>query len=305
MESFFARHTKQLSVRDDNLQQLWNQNKLAIHYPDRLDGSKSVDNDSKLPEEYPDKLPNGKRTNAKTAMGTLKELADSGGYVWVENRKYPGVAKVGKVNPQCIEIFSAQWTYNPEYSEREGTPAALKTVRIDEPRLIRVGEAIGLRAAKPRQGTIVRWHKCGTRLADLIEGNTPLPEWENLSTEQQEAACAEFLRYHEETHPLLRFLLLPVGRTLKDIDIYGLDKSGNEIFAQVTYYGPGVKKFDEKLKKLKQYANRDKDTKLIYFCDCDDVAEDDGVHYIPVKSGKNSVLSWIKRNSTYCKALFS
>lgn len=300
MKSFFIRHTERLSVRDEDLRQLWDQDKLAIHYPDRLDGDKSVDNDSKVPDDYP-----YKDTRARSAMRALKELADNGGYVWVESRIDPQIAKVGIVSPQDIEVFAAKWTHSAKYSGREGTKAALKVVRFDRKRSIRVGEAVGLRAGLPRQGTIVRWHKCGTRLADLIEGNEPRLQWEDLSTEQQEAACAEFLRYRGGNHPRLHFLLLPVGRTLKDVDIYGLDNSGSEVLAQVTYHKPGSKQFDEKLSRLKLYSNSHKDTKLVYFCNCGEPSDSGGVHLIPVREGEDSVLSWIKQNSVYSSALFT
>lgn len=304
MKSFFVRHTERLSVRDEDLQRLWSQNKLAIHYPDRLDGDKSVDNDSKLPEDYPNKNP-----NARSPMRALKELADNGGYVWVESRIEPQIAKVGIVSPQDIELFPATWTSNAKYREREDTKAILKAVKFNKKRTIRVGEAVGLRAGKPRQGTIVRWHKCGKRLADLVEGNDPRTEWENLSTEQQEAVCAEFLRHHGGHHGgehlRLDFLLLPVGRTLKDVDIYGLDASGSELFAQITYRKPDDGPFKDKLEKLTQYTNANRNTKLVFFCDCTDATKEKGVHFIPVDRGQDSVLNWVKRNPKYCDALFT
>jgi hypothetical protein len=143
------------------------------------------------------------------------------------------------------------------------------------------------------------------RLASLVEGFTPPPEWEDLSTEQQEAACAEFLRHHEGDHPRVEFLLLPVGRTLKDVDIYGLDPDGHKVLAQVTNREPGGKQFREKLEKLKEYANSDTDVKLVYFCRCEDVAEDDGVYYLPVENEKSGVMRWIKANPAYSTALFT
>lgn len=288
-----------MSVRDEDLQDLWNQNKIAIHYPDRLDGDKSIDNDSKTPDDYPSRDP-------KSAMRALRELADNGGYVWAESRVDKKKAKVGRVRAgQEIEIYCAKWTYSIDYPDREGTNAALKTLQLEDVRTVETNEAIGLRAGIPIQRTIARWHKCRTRLADLVEGNAPLQEWENLSTEQQEAVCAEFLRHHEGGHPSVEFLLLPVGRTLKDVDIYGLDSDGNKVLAQVTNYKSGDKQFREKLEKLKNYANDDNSIKLVYFCQCKDIVEDEGVHFIPVESEIAGVMSWIKANPVYGDALFT
>ena len=68
-------------------------------------------------------------------------------------------AKVGRVHPQDIKVRRAKWTYSADYPGREGTDAALKTVQFECVDTVETGEAIGLRAGRPRQGTIVRWHK--------------------------------------------------------------------------------------------------------------------------------------------------
>jgi hypothetical protein len=51
---------------------------------------------------------------------------------------------------------------------------------------------------------------------------------EMLSPKQWETICAEYLRATEEVRPLL----LAVGSTLKDIDIYGVNRDGVRILAQ-------------------------------------------------------------------------
>lgn len=211
------------------------------------------------------------------------------------------------MKPQEIKRHRGEWTSNPDCPAREGTEAVLKTVQldIDTVQLVETGEAVGLRAGRPRQGTICNWSNCGTRLADLVEGRSPSREWANLSTEQQEAVCAEFLRHHNGDHPRLEFLLLPVGRTLKDVDIYGLDNDGKEVFAQVTYRQPGGKEFHEKLEKLKGYANDNAGVKLVYFCRCGEAEEKDGVHYIPVEGERDGVIGWVNANPSYSAAMFT
>lgn len=49
-----------------------------------------------------------------------------------------------------------------------------------------------------------------------------------LSPQQWEVLCAEYLRAIEGVRPLL----LAVGNTLKDVDIYGVDRHGNKVLAQ-------------------------------------------------------------------------
>ena len=304
MKSYFIRHTEAMSVRKEDLEVLWKQHKVAIHYPNSIhrpdypDGIGEADNESREPEDYP--------KGAKTAVRTLRNLADEGGYVWAESR-VDGRAKVGLVKPQEIKLYRGTWTRNPEYPSREGTEAILKTVQLDTEtvKLVETGEAVGLRAGRYLRGTICEWHKCGTRLADLVEGRPVSREWPNLSAEQQEAACAEFLRYYEGEHPRLEFLLLPVGRNLKDVDIYGLGPDGTEVLAQVTYRQPGNKEFREKLKKLKDYANDEAGVKLVYFCRCESAGEEDGVHYIPVEEETDGVMGWVKANPFYSEALFT
>src|SRR4051812_6784328 len=114
-----------MSVRDEDLLDLWNQNRIAIHYPDRLDGDKSVDNDSINPDDYPGK--------GRSAMRALKELAENGGYVWAESRVDKKRAKVGRVRPGGdIQVYRARWTHSANYPGREGTEAALKTVQLED-----------------------------------------------------------------------------------------------------------------------------------------------------------------------------
>lgn len=228
--------------------------------------------------------------------------------MWAESR-VDGGAKVGLVKPQEMALYRGKWTFDPRHPDREGTQAVLKTVQLqlDEVKMVETSEAVGLRAGRPVKGTICQWHKCGTRLADLVEDRPISRVLPNLSTEQQEAACAEFLRHNGGDHPRLQHLLLPVGRNLKDIDIYGLDPEGREVFAQVTYHEPGGKEFYEKLEKLKEYANADNGVKLVYFCRCEETTERDGVSYVPMESerSEDGVIGWINANPSYSEAMFT
>ena len=52
--------------------------------------------------------------------------------------------------------------------------------------------------------------------------------FEMLAPKQWEAICAEYLRATEGVRPLL----LAVGSTLKDIDIYGVNRDGKRVLAQ-------------------------------------------------------------------------
>ncbi len=292
MRSYFARHTERLLVRDEDLRRLWDEDKIAIHYPG--DTERGPDLESTEPEDY--------SGTGKTAMRYLRDLEENGGYVWAESRISPCAAKVGKVEAGTpIGLDGALWKVDGVHTSREsGDAAILKTLRLEEGSVRLVGrtEQVGLRAGRPRQGTLVRWN-CGTRLADLVEGRDPKEDWPNLSTEQQEAACAEFLRWQRERGdlPQLRYLLLPVGRTLKDLDIYGLTEDGREVFAQVTYHPRGSNSSDDKLDRLRAYGGEG--AHLVFFGNGEGPATEGGVPFVPVEG---EVMRWIERQTPEYRA---
>ena len=294
MDSYFVRHTEKLTVRREDLERLWEEDRVAIHYPEYPDGLRDADNDSIEPGDY--------RATAKTAIGRLGELGARGGYVWTESL-VSGDAKVGVVAPGTeVEVEREAWWREPDDGEgpRSGRRAVLKTLRLQDARPVRRGEAMGLRAGRPRMGTISRWRNCKTRLADLVDGRATSRVWPNLSTAQQEAACAEFLRLQGEVAglPRLRRLLLPVGRTLEDVDIYGLDDEGREVFAQVTYLES--QKAREKLDRLKEYGSAG--ASLVLFCRRDAPAErEDGVWFVSVEG---EVMDWALSDAGYARGLW-
>jgi hypothetical protein len=249
MRSYFVRHTAVLRVRDEDLRRLWHDDRIAVHYPDEASGLGTEDSRSTDTDVYAGK--------GKTAMRYLHELQENGGYVWAESFvAEDGAANVGLVEKGTeICLVDARWDLRgkPYEGRADGDRAVLKTMKLKKAKPVRRGQQLGLRAGKPREGTIVHWDKCGTRLEDLVEGRPPREEWANLSTEEQEAVCAEFLRYPPEDPSLsaLRYLLVPVGRTLQDVDANGLDEAGGEIFAQVTYASERTKEVRVKADKLR------------------------------------------------------
>lgn len=298
MHSYFVRHTNKLLIRDEDLEKLWNEDRVAIHYPGAESTRGHEDARSTEPEDY-----NG---NDKTAISRLAELARDGGYVWAESLvSKDKAAKVGYVEPGTgIELRDARWDLRGRTNvadRRNGHPAVLKTVRISRARVVSRREQVGLRAARPQQGTISYWH-VGDCLADLVEGRPSARVWGNLSTAQQEAACAEFLRKPHEARPdlpKLRRLLLPAGRTLQDIDLHGLADDGQEVFGQVTYHSRGSTAVRKKLAALVTY-DRD-NAHLLFFCLGYGPTEEEGVHFI---SADEEVLPWLNYKEDYAAALF-
>lgn len=290
-----VRHTKSLLVSDGDLRKLWDEHRIAVHYPG--DTECGPDLRSTNAADY--------EGRGKTAMRYFRDLEENGGYVWAESRVSPGTAMVGRVKAGTkIELYEGTWYVEGSVPGRKtGDPAILKTLRLEKGsvRFIDRTEHVGLRAGRPRQGTISRW-KCGTRLEDLVEGRDTKQQWPNLSTEQQETACAEFLRLQQKRDdlPRLRYLLLPVGRTLKDVDVYALAEDNQRIFVQVTYHSGDSNSFKEKVSRLKAYGKDG--AHLVFFGQGDGPLEDDGIKFVSVQS---EVMDWIRNEPPdYRSALF-
>jgi hypothetical protein len=226
--SCFIRHTEKLAVPNSTIDTLWRGHLIAIHYPEqRNQRLGKADNTSLDPNDY--------SGTARAAMKTLSRLSEEGGYVWAEYRNHPSclVGKVVAGTP--IEIHRDKW----READRPGREAVLKKLALVDAREIGPSECIALRAARPQQGTICQWSNIGERLRYVVDRQTPPIALDALTPAQQEVMCSEFLRQpcpEKSWLPQLETLLMPVGRTMKDVDIYGLTVAGREIFAQVTYH---------------------------------------------------------------------
>lgn len=294
MESYFIRHTPKLAVVDEAIDHLWQQDMIAIHFPE-VHYRSSVTPREVEDETSLDETRYGKR-GARQAVRIFQILNTHGGYVWAEYRGR-NEAKAGVVVPNSFALYETRWRPGTFPYDRT---AKLKTLRLDMVRKIGPGREMALRAARPRQGTVAKWH-VEDRLADVVEGRPVQKSWPRLSTEQQEAACAEYLRDPDSAQcPRLEHLLLPVGRTLRDVDIFGYASDGRLLYVQVTFGGKEESHLKiERLKRYRDYGNSD--AHLILFCDCEKVHSDDGILLIPWKR----VETWISINPDYQTRLFS
>lgn len=297
MRSYFVRHTERLSIRDEDLKRLWDEDRIAIHYPTGKSGMGREDCRSLDPEDY-----YGKKGRDRTAISRLVELAGDGGYVWAESFvSGDKTAKAGYVEPGTpIELRDARWDLRgrDEPERQNGDPAVLKTVKLTKVKTVPRPEQVGLRAGRPQQGTISRWD-VKERLARFVQGRPPEHEWANLSTAQHEAVCAEYLRKTHPELPTLHRLLLPAGRTLQDVDLHGLAKDGREIFAQVTYHPRDSAPVENKLKALKPYGERG--AHLVFFCRETGSNREEGVHFV---SCDGEVMPWLDSDDSYSRAMF-
>jgi hypothetical protein len=300
LRSYFVRHTKRLLIKDENLRKLWNEDRIAIHYPTEKSGPREVDSRSLDPEDY-----FGKQGRDRTAISRLVELAREGGYVWTESFvSEDKTAKAGRVEPgTTIELRDARWNLRGQDvpKRQDGDPAVLKTVKLTKVKTVPRREQVGLRAGRPQQGTISYWN-VGKRLARFVECQPPEREWQSLSTSQQEAVCAEYVRETHESRPelpRLRRLLLPAGRTLQDIDLHGLAADEREAFGQVTYHPRGTAPVKKKLAALKPYGERG--AHLVFFCRGTGSGKEDRVHFV---SCDEEVMPWLTGDDDYAGTIF-
>lgn len=79
MLTYFCRHTADLDIDKATREKVWEQQLIAVHYPDGKDGKLGEeDNRSTSPDDY-------KKRHQRTAIKTLNKLAQEGGYVWSEH----------------------------------------------------------------------------------------------------------------------------------------------------------------------------------------------------------------------------
>lgn len=312
--SYFCTNEK-IAVTDGDLARLWDQNKIAVHHPGKKSGSDPVSLD---PKEYEIKW-------ERFAMQDLNRLSNEGGYLWMESRTSSS-AKVGKVIPGApIEIVDAVRSGPPQLRLGDRPGAKLKTLQMVDVKEIPPNEAMALRTVRPRRDPICRWEKCGTRLADLVEGKDVERTWRNLRPEMRLAVCAEFLRHHEvPDYPRVKYFLLPVvdrdpGKKTSnhyyEVDIYGIADDGSEVLGQVPLRDDHMKyawQMNRKVEALKRHSSSF-GRKLIGFWDSggafayhtptldEEHFEETGILHIPV----TKVLKWVEEQPVYAGKLFS
>jgi hypothetical protein len=139
-------------------------------------------------------------------------------------------------------------------------------------------------------------------LEQLVEhGKVTIDNFESLHYKIQEVVCSEFLRSGElknEHAPKLKYLLLQVGGSLKDIDICGLSDDGKKILAQVTNLKKNDPKCEQKKEALRNCTGA-LNSHLVLFCKHDKVDWDGEILYVPGEE----VFQWLKKNREYYENL--
>ncbi len=278
METFFARHTVGLDIDKRTRAKLWEERRIAIHFPHSKDGKlRGRDNRSLKLSDYPGR--------ARRAMRALLTLAKNGGYVCAEHHPQQECL-VGYVRPNTkIQLVRGRWGSANGYDQRK---AVLKSVKLEKVKIMHRCDLALVLVGRPRQGTIMRWPSAKDSIENIVEGKRTKPSFDRLSPDQQEIMCSEFLRCEkfEQIGPAsyrrLAHLLLPVGRSMRDVDICGITMSGKTLFAQVTFHEVASKEAKAKIATLANYESDGRNV-LVVFCDCKDVAQEGSVRVIPIR----------------------
>ena len=273
MNTYFIRHTVDLDIDDETRQRLWDERRIAIHYPhDKHSKLNDHDNKSTDPGDY--------SGSGLSCMTILSELGSEGGYVCAQY--YPRPERlVGCVKPGShIELLEGTWGSR---NGLDGRHAILKTLRLTRTKVVKPVDYAVLQVGRPRQGAIKRWPSARETIKNLVEDVTNKPALCDLSESQQEILCSEFLRLPQAEKlglPRLAHLRLPTGRTMPDIDIIGIATDGKPLLAQVTY--ASLSNAEWKLDRLALYQDH-KRAHLVLFCNCSAQTTSQGVTIFPIE----------------------
>ncbi|PKR48664.1 hypothetical protein [Thalassospira povalilytica] len=249
MDTFFIRHGAKLDISDSTYRLLIEHEtkKIAIHYPhDRYTRGTGIDSESLDVSNY--------EGAAAKSLKALNTLAKKGGYVCA-TYKFGNTCIVGRVEPgSSIELLRGKWRTQ---ADRQ---AVLKSVELSNAYVLPPEKMINLLASRPQQGTICRWRAVGDQVMRLVEKLPVKAEASVLSPTLQEVMVSETLRSDLGGGlPQIESLLMPVGRTLKDVDIFARTVDGKYLLVQVTNYRNGSDNYSSKVKRLKKYTKKNID----------------------------------------------
>lgn len=240
--TYFVRHASKLDISDETYRALLDQHLIAIHFPhEKANPVPKKDSVSTDPADY--------EGTARQNLKRMHMLAKNGGYVCAYYQ-FGRRCILGKVKKGSkISLTEGQWKSQPERI------AQLKTLELEMHRELTLEQQIAILAGRPRQGTLVRWKAVGSQIQRLVDRLPAEKIATNLSVSQQEVMVAEFLRQNvHDDLPGMQSLLMPVGRTLKDVDIFGLSKSGQKLLVQVTNSHWDSADIKHKVRRLSYYG---------------------------------------------------
>lgn len=229
MQSVFIRHN--CSSTPQILRQLWERRLIALHYDDDF---------STNPADY---YPAGRK-----ALERLWGYCNGGAIVGADYRRLDGSKMLVGFLEQGTPIFSEEF-HDPNSGESyiykvAALSNAVEVPYADYPLLVGV---------QPRRATLTGWPSAEGVLLAAVEGRSLPRKANSLHPSQLEVLCYEWLRSSGK----LERLVLPIGRGLVDIDIFGIDRDGKRVIGQVTYSKHAADLSDKQFRLLRHARDID------------------------------------------------
>jgi hypothetical protein len=235
------------------LEDLWQRRLIAVRYENIP---------STNPEDY-------EKKSDKDAIRRFNRYGEEGVMVGAAYRAIrPSEMLVGEIEPGTpIEI------------EDYGGLYAHKTLQLVNTQVISYLDYPVLAATQPRQGTVTGWPSAKHQLAHILEHERLILSVQSLAPSQLEVLCQEYLRSTGK----LSALVLPIGGSLIDVDIVGVNKDEEPVIAQVTH-SSNCQEVARKLGSLQTWTTQTRITPHRYFFgpkSC--LRQNTGVEYLAIE----------------------
>jgi len=220
----FVRH----KFAPDIVRCLWDRQQIALQYQN-------------IPSATPDDY---EKKTAYEAIKRLRGFCEQGVIVAASYRAYePAKLLIGTIGPgdpdKLIRIENLKGYFN-------------KIVQIENAIEVQYSD-YPILTVQPTGGTISQWPIAADSVRAIYAGE-PLKGVHDLAPGQLEVLCYEYLCLIEK----IGTLVLPLGRNLIDIDIYGFQENGKTTIAQVTH-AAGLSQISDKYNRLLEYMGDDTD----------------------------------------------
>lgn len=237
------------------IDRLWDEGKIAIHF-----------------EDLPSTDEHNYNPPGRKALKRLKDYCNTGAIV---GASYAGKSKdmlVGEIPPKSeVKLL--------DFKKEDGSSGWLKTVNLDNWHIVNIYQYPVLFSTRPRSVTLWSWDSVQEVLDSAIKGTAVPMKVKSLAPAQLEVLCYQYLLKHK----LIYGLLWPIGRTLPDLDIVGLDSSGDYVASQVTQ-SSSPQETKEKIERLAKYSAEH--VKLYFFGAIPNFNPDEvtsGIKYISIE----------------------
>lgn len=232
-----------IACTEEILEELYLNRIIAIHY----DNIPSI-NSSDYTESK----------GAETSFKRLEEFCKDGALIAADyhlihpEKLVIGIIRAGskikpmkKTYPAKSKIRSEETSYSERISEKGGF-FWYKTLQLEETKEIDFWDFPVLKSILPPYQAVCNWNNAEEILPSIFKYGKLKWDVYSLATEQLEILCYEYLKEKR----IIDALLLPIGRSLPEVDIIGFNLKNETIFAQVTFETKD-KKILSKIKKLK------------------------------------------------------